>query len=508
MACVIQSGALVGVDGQSVQVEVDLLRRLPSVVIVGLPGGAVRESADRVRSALQEAGFEFPRKRVVVNLAPADLRKEGTAFDLPIAVGILAASGQVDAGRLEGTCFVGELSLEGQLRRINGALSLALMAQAQGLSRIVLPLECAPEAAVVEGLEVLGAETLEEVTAWLSGKGSLQAPGPPPPLVPNHGVDLREVRGQHRARRALEVAAAGGHNLLLMGPPGCGKTMLAARMPTVLPSLSFEEAVDITRIWSVAGALPPGEGLVRQRPFRAPHHSISAAGMGGSAHLRPGEVSLAHHGVLFLDELPEFHRPVLELLRQPLEAREIRVDRARGTVRFPASFSLVAAANPCPCGFAGHARRPCVCNPSAAERYRARLSGPLMDRIDLQVWVQPVDSDHLVSGRPGEDSASVRERVEAARDIQRARFGPEGPRSNAELGGDAIREAADPTAAATRLLQETLDSHALSARAWSRILKVARTIADLDAERRVGPAHILEASAYRAPLGGESGSPP
>ena len=508
MACVVQAGTLVGVDGCPVLVEVDLLRRLPSVVIVGLPSGAVRESADRVRSALQQGGFDFPRKRVVVNLAPADLRKEGTAFDLPIAVAILAASEQVPADRLDGTLFVGELSLDGELRRVNGALSLALMAAREGWTRIVLPAACAAEAAQVQGLEVLAAERLTDVTAWLQGGEPLPAARPLPFQADNAAPDLREVRGQHRARRALEVAAAGGHNLLLMGPPGCGKTMLASRMPSILPSLTFDESIDITRIWSVAGALPPGHGLVTRRPFRAPHHSITVAGMGGSATLRPGEVSMAHHGVLFLDELPEFHRPVLELLRQPLESRQIRIDRARGAICFPASISLIAAANPCPCGYAGHPSRPCVCTPGQADRYRNRLSGPLLDRIDLQVWVQPVDTQRLVHGQPGEGSDAVRARVEAARARQRRRYGPDGPGSNAELRGEAIRAAANPTPEASRLLQQTLDRHALSARAWSRILKVARTLADLDGAERVAAPHVLEAASTRTALTPASGSAP
>lgn len=501
MPCVVvATGAVVGVDGVPVQVEVDLLNRLPCMVIVGLPDGAVRESGDRVRSAIQQAGFEFPKQRVVVNLAPADLKKQGTAFDLPIAVGVLAAHRQfADAGRLARTVFLGELSLEGRLKRVRGALAVALMAADAGAERIVVPAECAGEAAVAEGIEVLGARDLAEVIAWLEGKGTLASPKRVERLDEAESVDLCDVHGQFRARRALEVAAAGGHNLLMVGPPGCGKTMLAARMPTILPSLSFAEAVDITRIYSVAGLLDEGQGLVTRRPFRAPHHSISMAGMIGNAALQPGEVSLAHHGVLFLDEVPEFRRSVLEVLRGPLEDRQVTLSRARGTVRFPASIALVAAANPCPCGFAGHPDRPCKCVPGQLERYRARLSGPLLDRIDLQVWVQPVDPDDLVGGRTGEPSAAVRERVERARAIQRRRFAGTGLQSNAELSGRQIREAADPSAKASRVLQDILETHGLSARAWARILKVARTIADLDGAARVGPEQILEAASYRVP---------
>lgn len=502
MAVVVVSGTLEGVEGVPIEVEVDLLRRLPCVVIVGLPGGAVRESADRVRSAIQQAGLEFPRRRVVVNLAPADVRKVGTGFDLPIAVGILAASEQVRTERLAGTVLFGELSLEGQLRRVRGALPMALMARELGAQRILLPTDSAAEAAIVEGVEVLGARDLAQVVAWLQGETELSAAQPDLDPHPDDTVpDLCEVRGQAQARRALEIAAAGGHNLLMMGSPGCGKTMLAARMPGILPRLSFEEAVDITRVWSVAGLLRDGQGLVHRRPFRAPHHTISAAGMVGSASLRPGEVSLAHHGVLFLDEVPEFSRHVLELLRGPLEDRSITLTRAAGTVRLPASAALVAAANPCPCGFLGHPSRPCACPPAAVERYRSRLSGPLLDRIDLQVWVQPVDPELLARGAPGEASSRVRARVEAARQRQRQRALslPLSAQSNATLQGDEIRLAARPTPEALQVLSEAMDRLALSARAWSRTLKVARTIADLDEADRVGTIHVLEATSYRLP---------
>ena len=499
MAVTVHTGTLLGVDGVPVEVEVDLVRRLPGMVIVGLPGGAVRESAERVRSALTEAGQEFPRKRVVVNLAPADLRKSGTGFDLPIAVGILAASGQVPVPALQGTAFAGELSLEGRLRRVKGALPLALMARERGLKRLVLPCGDAAEAAAVPDLEVLGAPDLVSVCAWLRGEAELGTETEEPEEVPSAVPDLAEVRGQARARRALEVAAAGGHNLLLIGAPGCGKTMLAARMPGILPSPTFEEALDITRVYSAAGLLPPDRGLLRTRPFRAPHHSITPAGMVGTASLQPGEVSLAHKGVLFLDEVAEFRRSVLELLRGPLEDRNVRLVRAAGSAVLPADVSLVAAANPCPCGYSGHPVRPCICTPAQVDRYRGRLSGPLMDRIDLQVWVRPVDSSSLVGGTPGESSIDVRTRVESARARQRLRLPDTGVASNASLSGDAIRRAARPTEDAQRFLQEVLDRHGLSARAWARILKVARTIADLDSVERVDVPHVVEAAAYRMP---------
>ncbi|MEC7945984.1 MAG: YifB family Mg chelatase-like AAA ATPase [Myxococcota bacterium] len=501
MAVTVHTGTLFGVDSMPVEVEVDLVRRLPGMVIVGLPGGAVRESTDRVRSALSQSGNEFPRKRVVVNLAPADLRKTGTGFDLPIAVGILAASGQVPSTLLPDTAFAAEVSLAGRLRRSKGALPLALMARAQGFQRLVLSQGDAAEAAVVPGIDVLGATDLASVVSWMRGEGQLRPPSPRCRSTGGSAPDLQEVRGQARARRALEVAAAGGHNLLLVGSPGCGKTMLAARMPGILPSLCFDEAVDVTRVYSAAGLLPAGNGLLCQRPFRAPHHSITAAGMVGTATLQPGEVSLAHHGVLFLDEVAEFRRSVLELLRGPLEDRSVRLVRAAGSAVLPANVSLVAAANPCPCGYAGHPTRACTCSPAQVDRYRARLSGPLMDRIDLQVWVQPVGSQVLVSGHPGEPSCSVRERVEEARDRQRSRAAVTGAASNATLRGDAIRAAARPTEGAEQALQRALDTYGLSARAWARILKVARTIADLDRTERVEVAHVLEATAYRLPEG-------
>jgi magnesium chelatase family protein len=500
MACTIHSMTLAGVQGISVAVEVDLLRRLPSICIVGLAGGAIRESADRVRSAIVATGAEIPKLRVLINLAPADVRKSGTSFDLPIAIGILAASEQVPLDKTEHTVFVGELSLTGSLRRVRGALPVAIAAREAGARRIVLPSPCAAEAAMVEGIEVLCADELGDVVRWLRGEAPLYRAQivPPGPLPP--GPDLAEVRGQHRARRAMEVAAAGGHNMLMIGPPGCGKTMLASRMPSILPDMSFEESIDLTRVHSVAGLVPPGAGLIAQRPFRAPHHSISVAGMIGNAQLLPGEVSLAHHGVLFLDEVAEFRRDVLEVLRAPLESRVVTISRAMGTVEFPASVSLVAAANPCPCGHAGQANKVCTCGPHKVEQYQNKLSGPLLDRIDLQVWIDPVPSEALLRSKPGERSSAVRARVLAARARQRDRFNADGPSCNAELTGDLIRAAAQPTDAALAQLQAAMDAHALSGRAWARILKVARTIADLEGCAVVDCPHILEAVGYRVQL--------
>lgn len=501
MPIVVRSVSLVGIDGFPVEIEVDLINRLPATIIVGLPGSAIRESTHRVRSAIASSDRPYPRKRVVVNLAPADVPKVGTGFDLPIAVAIVCAGLQSVPGRLQSTAFVGELSLDGALKPISGALSVAIAAAENGISRIVLPTQSAREAAVVDGIAVHGAATLAEVIDWVSGDGSLESPTAPQSSMPTASVDMSEVRGQHQARRGLEIAAAGGHNLLMMGPPGCGKTMLATRMATILPRLDRTEALEITRIHAAAGLIAAGSGLVTHRPFRAPHHSVTSAGLLGNARLEPGEVSLAHRGVLFLDELPEFRRSALELLRGPLESRQVRLTRARGTAVFPASFSLIAAANPCPCGFRGHPSRPCVCTPTQVDRYEQKLSGPMLDRIDMMVWTQPVEPLELERSAPGESSRAVRHRVDQARALQNERFRDRPLACNAELAGDAIREAADASPAALRTLRAVCETNAFSGRGWSRILKVARTIADLVAEQRVNSQHVLEASSYRLPSG-------
>jgi len=489
--------ALSGIEGRPVNVEVDLPRRLPATIIVGLPGNAIRESAHRVRSAIVASGYEYPKKRVVVNLAPADLPKVGTAFDLPIAIGILIANKKQSPNRVEKTVFVGELSLTGELRGITGALALALAASEAGATRIVLPMESAAEAAVVDGIEVLSAESLFDVMEWIDQKTEIPHASSPSLVDTTDTVDLSEVRGQYRAKRAIEIAAAGGHNLLLLGPPGCGKTKLASRMPSILPELNAKEAIQITRIHSVAGLIKSGQGLVSKRPFRVPHHSITNAGLMGNARLEPGEVSLAHQGVLFLDEIPEFRRSALELLRGPLENREVLLSRAKGSAIYPASFSLIAAANPCPCGYFSHPSRPCVCSPSQVERYRNKLSGPLMDRIDLQVWVQPVLPADLSSEKPGESSSEVRKRVNKARQRQQTRFQTNRLTCNAELQGEAIRQTSHATKEALSLLREIMQRYSLSGRSWARILKVSRTIADLEGSERVQVEHIMESSSFR-----------
>lgn len=497
MSSVAHGVAVIGVEGVPVSVEVDLLRRLPSVVIIGLPSTSVRESADRVRSAMLASGFEFPRQRVVVGLAPADLRKDGTALDLPIAVGVLSAAGHIAAEALSSRIFFGELALDGRLRGTRGALAAACSARDHGFDAVVVPAENAREALLVTDVRVEAAETLADVVGILRGDQSPLRVPPAPLVEGGTGLDLRDVRGQLEAREALEVAAAGGHNLLLEGPPGCGKTMLAARLPSILPRMTPREALETTRIHSVAGLLPAATGILDVRPFRAPHHSVSTAGLVGGAALRPGEASLAHNGVLFLDEFPEFPRCSREVLRGPLEDRRVVLARAGGTVTMPADFTLVAAANPCPCGMYGHPTRPCTCSPTFRDRYRSRLSGPIVDRIDLRVELGPVAAETLLDRRDGESSAEVRERVERARARQRARYG-DACATNAALPPERVLDACDPTTAALSSLRALLERDGSSARVGRRLLKVARSIADLDAAVRVDVPHVGRAVRLRA----------
>ncbi|MCB9679448.1 MAG: YifB family Mg chelatase-like AAA ATPase [Alphaproteobacteria bacterium] len=495
MATTVASAALQGVNAVQVEVEVDLLRRLPAVCIVGLPASAVRESAERVRSAIEASGHEFPRKRVVINLAPADLRKEGTALDLPMALGILAAEGVVPENAVQTVLAAGELALDGRLRPIRGSLSLAMAARDAGRI-LVVPEDNAPQAAMVPGATVWGARSLAEVVDWLTAASDPRAIAEPVAPVADRVPDLADVRGQIVARRALEVAAAGAHHLLLVGPPGCGKSMLAQRLPSILPPLTFDEALECTQVHCAAGLLT-GATMLGARPFRAPHHTVTVAGLVGSHSLRPGEVALAHHGVLFLDEAAEFRRSALEVLRQPLEDGEIRVTRAMGNVTWPARLTLVLASNPCPCGHLG-SEQACVCSDAAVQAYRRKLSGPILDRIDLHVEMAAVPPGELLDGPRGESSAEVRARVVAARRRQAER-GQTVP--NAQLDAPGIEEHGAFDAEARDLLRRSAQRHGLSARSTTRIQKVARTLADLDASASVRFPHVVGALAFR-PLAG------
>jgi len=498
------AAAVQGISVTVITIEVNCKKGI-QFFLVGLPDVTVRESHERIISALQVSGYKFPRSRIVVNMAPADIRKEGSAYDLPLALGILAAAEEIDSERLSQYLMMGELSLDGSLLPVKGVLSIAIKAREEGFKGLIVPVQNAREAAVIEGLEVYGVSSIKEVIEFINKKRTLE-----PTMVDiqkefyeeqqNYDLDFSDVRGQENVKRALEVAAAGGHNLIMIGAPGSGKSMLAKRLPSILPPFTLNESLETTQIHSVAGKIARDTSLMTKRPFQSPHHSASQVALvGGGAYPQPGEISLAHHGIIFLDELPEFSRHVLEVLRQPLEDRCITISRAKFTVDFPAGFMLVASMNPCPCGFYNHPDRPCLCSPGAVQKYMNRISGPLLDRIDIQIEIVPVPFEKISERRPSESSRAVRERVINARRRQEQRFkGYHGIYCNAQMSTRLLHEFACPDDGGLALLKNAMNKLNLSARAYDRILKVSRTIADLEGSEKIETRHLAEAINYRS----------